>query len=69
MLVLVTGDGLIRLRCGPHVARADLDPERTEHDYIEARKSVMRTPRPSIVLETLWSDVAVSRTARLSAAR
>ena len=47
MLVAVTDDGSFRLRCGPHVARANVHPERTEHDYIEARTSVTRTPRPS----------------------
>jgi hypothetical protein len=60
-LVVGTGDGCFRLRCGPHVARANLHPERTEHDYIETRTSVMRTRRPSTVLEMFWSDVATSR--------
>jgi hypothetical protein len=30
--------------------------ERTDHDDIQALASVMRSPRPSIMLEGFWSD-------------
>jgi hypothetical protein len=63
---------MVDFSCG--VARMWPEPictrHRAEHDYIEARTSVMRTPRPSTVLKRLWSDVATSRTdLGLSAAR